>query len=800
MKTGFALAAVLSCALAGISESPQPQQFLKELDAEQVRTAIDRGVKFLKGNQKSAEGNWEAGELSASHRGGQTALALLALLNAGVPIDDIAVKKGLDSLRALDKPSTYVRSLQTMVFVQAGRAEDIERIRENVKHLIIIAKKENDGKLLGWTYDQNDYNLSYPDASNTQYALLALWTAKQAKVDVDGMWAAESKSPKKLWEQVRDHYARRQTESGGWLYHNERFPTLTMTVAGLSGLLMAQMEMTAGRESLDPVKICGVYEDNSEIKAGLAWISAPAADRFNIKLDYRTFYNIYGLERLGRLSGQRFLGEHDWYREGCSWLVKNQNQENGSWSSVTKWDNYTVVSTSFALLFLSKGRTPVVISKLAHGAVPRQGNDQDWNRRRSDLRHLVEFTSEKVFPKTPLAWQIFDMRREPITSQEQIDKMTSDLLQSPILYITGHESPATRLVDPEKRMIKKYVENGGFILAVACCGSKQFTAGFHDLCQELWPNSELTNLEIDHPVWSMKYPVNPGSFGLQGIQQGCKTVVILSQENLCGFWEINRRTGEGETAFHLGANIVAYATGMEPPKPRLTAMPLLVPLKDNPLAPTRGYFQIGQLISKTGEEAAWKPAPEAMAKLAQHLREAVGLDTIIKTVNVPIDHKDLNKFKFLYMQGRNEFRFAGGQLEKLRFDLKHGGLLLADACCGKETFDKSFRQFVLDLFPGETAKLVPIGADDPLFGETVNGKGLAVTEANIQCRTVRGAAAKAMPPALEGVKIGGRWVVIYSKYDIGCALEKHQAADCLGYSHDSALRLARAAVLYQFRP
>ena len=38
----------------------------------------------------------------------------------------------------------------------------------------------------------------------------------------------------------------------------------------------------------------------------------------------RTFYNLYGIERAGRLSGLRFFGAHDWYREGCDWLVKHQ--------------------------------------------------------------------------------------------------------------------------------------------------------------------------------------------------------------------------------------------------------------------------------------------------------------------------------------------------------------------------------------------------------------------------------------------------------------------------------------------
>jgi hypothetical protein len=43
-------------------------------------------------------------------------------------------------------------------------------------------------------------------------------------------------------------------------------------------------------------------------------------------------------------------------------------------------------------------------------------------------------------------------------------------------------------------------------------------------------------------------------------------------------------------------------------------------------------------------------------------------------------------------------------------------------------------------------------------------------------------------------------VLLYSKYDIGCALERHQALDCPGYHPDSAFRIAGAAVLYALRP
>ena len=62
------------------------------------------------------------------------------------------------------------------------------------------------------------------DLSNTQYALLALWTARQAKVEVDGLWEGKVKSGKKFWEEVRDLFTR-QTKQGGWPYVPLSFPS-----------------------------------------------------------------------------------------------------------------------------------------------------------------------------------------------------------------------------------------------------------------------------------------------------------------------------------------------------------------------------------------------------------------------------------------------------------------------------------------------------------------------------------------------------------------------------------------------
>ncbi len=66
-----------------------------QITDEEVRSAIDRGVRYLK-RQQRPNGSWDA---SPSFPGGATALCTLALLNCGVEVDDPAVHKALNHLR-----------------------------------------------------------------------------------------------------------------------------------------------------------------------------------------------------------------------------------------------------------------------------------------------------------------------------------------------------------------------------------------------------------------------------------------------------------------------------------------------------------------------------------------------------------------------------------------------------------------------------------------------------------------------------------------------------------------------------
>jgi len=111
------------------------------------------------------------------------------------------------------------------------------------------------------------------------------------------------------------------------------------------------------------------------------------------------------------------------------------------------------------------------------------------------------------------------------------------------------------------------------------------------------------------------------------------------------------------------------------------------------------------------------------------------------------------------------------------------------------------------MFPEQ--KLVQItptsgGKEDPLF-KIAREAGIDIK--GVKCRhettengqVVPEAEMRPYPVFLEGIKIDGRWVVIYSKYDIGCAIEGHKAADCLGHDKESALSIAAAVVLYSLK-
>jgi hypothetical protein len=97
---------------------------------------------------------------------------------------------------------------------------------------------------------------------------------------------------------------------------------------------------------------------------GLAWLSDhfTVADNPDPPSQWHYYY-LYGLERTGAKVGVRFVGTHDWYREGAEHLLAAQ-EKGGGWAEAAMSgkpaDNCesAVTQTCFALLFLKRATKP----------------------------------------------------------------------------------------------------------------------------------------------------------------------------------------------------------------------------------------------------------------------------------------------------------------------------------------------------------------------------------------------------------------------------------------------------------
>ena len=703
---------------------------------EGVEQSIKIGVNYLLKAQRD-NGTW-------GREAGESALVALALLTAGESPDSEPMRRALQFLRRVNPNAnaghaTYTVSLVTMVLAAA----DPEKYRDEI------------ARYAEWL-----------ELAQTGSGLLGLNAASEVGVKVKD----------EVWKLAREYWQRYQQRDGAWGYTPDAAngSTASMTCAGISSLVISGLKRFRGAERLvgnHGVEDCGKGSADPNLEAGIRWI----ATHFNVGQNFGAnqqwkYYYLYGLERVGRLSGVRFLGDHDWYREGAEELVHDQDRLEGFWRG-QQYERYPTISTSFALLFLAKGRAPVVVNKLRHGS------GTDWNNDADDVRNLVGVVSRDW--SHLLTWQVVDPDHSRV----------EDLLQAPIAFFNGHDAP--ELSERGERNLRDFVDQGGFIFAEACCGRPEFDRGFRALMKRVFPDQdyELHPLASDHAVWRSRWPLNPQDHPLWGIEHGCRTVVIYSPDDLSCDWnqiETQADLPRVTRSTRIGQNVVDYATGRELPADKLST-PEVKDFRAGP-PPRRNALRIGKL-RHAGD---WNIAPLAIPNLTTTLRDKLKIDVVINHKELFPRDPNLIHYPLIYVHGRAALSFDAEDLTALRRHLDPGGgVLFADAACGSPAFDVAFRKFVAQLLPGNP--MIPIPRDDDLYTNKVH-----FDLKDVQYTKPAGGGKDF--PQLEGVKVNGRWAVIYSKYDIGCALEKHQGLDCKGYTYESAMRIASNIVIYATLP
>jgi hypothetical protein len=390
-------------------------------DREAIDKAVDKGAHYLQGLQSPMEGTWPHEEI------GLTALCAVTLLECGVPTDDPGIQKAAAAVRSaavrIDK--TYSIALCIIFLDRLGEPVDAALIESLTVRL--LAGQLRTG---GWTYlcpkpppteerrltgmlqqrgDRGPDKSAPPpeagkpperkaakeilnqverlrrahpplygdefggDNSNTQFAVLGLWTARKYGLPVE-----------RALETTDSLFRRTTNPDGGWAYMSRGAPgallplpgapvppgsgsSPAMTCSGLLGIGLnygAINEAALRTRSDDPDKPRPAGpkprdpSQDSAVKNAFrllgTWVDAMAhgdgkAPRIN-NASGKFYYFLWSLERVCVAYGVQKVGKTDWYDWGCDILLANQGGDGG-------WNNGEFrggPDTCFALLVLRK--------------------------------------------------------------------------------------------------------------------------------------------------------------------------------------------------------------------------------------------------------------------------------------------------------------------------------------------------------------------------------------------------------------------------------------------------------------
>ena len=326
--------------------------FISEAARAQQEPAVENGVRYLKTH-------------FAGKPSGESAMIALGLLKAEVPASDPAIQACIGKVRTRFTSSEYKPELidgrgpyeVTAVLLALANLDPVQnRSLINMLASYLLTHQNKNGS---WDYNGRPHG----DTSISQYAVLGMWEAENAGVDI----------PPTAWDRAAGWFLSVQDSVGGWNYHRDEGPkytdTVAMTAAGVGSLLICQRQMDryrAGQKRggtsslLTPLSTEGVQAEFHQMtstvqiersyRQGFSWISANFAPNNPTLAGQSSTYMLYGLERIGALTERQSIGRLDWYEKGRTYLRSSQ-QADGAWRQTPNTDE---MNTVWAILFLTK--------------------------------------------------------------------------------------------------------------------------------------------------------------------------------------------------------------------------------------------------------------------------------------------------------------------------------------------------------------------------------------------------------------------------------------------------------------
>ena len=629
---------------------PQP------VNDERIGAAIQNGADWLlrRFDPKTHQLAVEPGRprVGGNH-GGLDALCVYALAQCGMAIHDDRIDIHKDSLKnmlaALDTLPierdirTYGHGLRATALALHNRKEDRRALLLDVSWLI----KNHKGGAYGYS---EPVTMDW-DNSNSQYGLLGVWAGAEVGIEV----------PTPYWNNVQKHWVGCQSPDGGWDYKQGN-PTLSMTLAGTASLFVCHDYL----ESVQFAGNVGRPPFSPALAKALAWLER--GDRI-LDNGGNWGYTLYGVERVGLASGFKFFGKHDWYRERAREALDLQ-QPDGSWGG-------NEIATAYALLFLARGRHPILMNKLRF--------DGYWANRPRDVANLARFATKEL--ERPLNFQVVSIERD-----------WTDWTDSPILYLASHVAP--KLTDEQIDNIRKFIEAGGLLYTQADGAAPAFDQYAAELAKKLFPQYPFITVPKDHLVYSMLYKVNPAP-PLKMIGNGVRALMIHSPQDLSMAWQ-GRMEQTRAPAFQLGVNLFLYAAGKGDLRNRVASNTVAEPTVAN-----GGSIKVARLRYP----GAWNPEPAAWPRFARWFQQETSCG--VQATAIDLDKLQPQAAALAHLTGAAAFDPTLAQITAVQKFVDAGGTLLIDSAGGNAAFSGSAIQLLSKAFPDASLKKLP--ATHPLF-------------------------------------------------------------------------------------
>ncbi len=732
--------------------------------SEQVDKAISKARDYLYSQQSKGviPGTWEtspkrtadgSASLKGAQWGGLTAMCTYALLASGDSASSSKLKQAVSYLKNTDMIGVYALGVRAQIW---GKIPVDADVRQGISR--DAAQLFKGIKTTGQVRGLYDYMVTSTDAridhSVSQYGVLGLWALAEAGFEMK----------RELWGVVEDAWMLTQDKAtGGWTYglmvDPKNPPNFNMTAAGVATLFVTQdyVHANSGVEPKGNIT-------NPAIDAGLNFL----ANHFD---QCNSPYSYYAAERIGVASGRKYFGKVDWYKEVSDRLVQSQGG-NGSWGGVPG-ENSDLTSTALGIVALVRGRAPIVMNKLEYD-LDENGKVTEgfWNERPRDVANVTKWIGKQI--ERDLNWQIVNLKVSP-----------DDLHDAPILYISG--SQALNFSVETKDKLKRFIEQGGLVLANADGGRAAFAESFKKIAKELFPNYEFRELPQDHPIYTnqqfprarWKRPV-----GMLGMSNGTRELILLlPQADPARVWQ-TQAVGAREELWFIAADIFQYAVD----KQNLQFKGQTYIVKPDPKIIAKRTIKLAR-IQTSGTD--WDPEAGGWRRLAAIMHNKLETDLVVQPVK--LGSGNLAGYKVAHLTGVNPVTFSEAERKELKTFVEAGGTLIIDAAGGSPAFGQSIEAELAAIFGKDAAKQLanPLPKDNPLY---------AVGGQKIERVGYRSFAKKTLIsglklPRIRGIEINGRTAIYYSAEDLSTGLVGQEVDGVHGYDPQSATELMRNMLL-----